>query len=437
MRKTLVLLVSWFLALASSTTAIPCDTTPDMPQGIVSLRDVILSKERYVELAQLWEAYREKHPGSALATVNWLRARRYAQDTKGLKPLELLQGAVEIEPDCAEALVALGNEEFGQSLQSGKPTMQEVRGHLERAAALAPDSPTPHFLLFNIALLDHQEDRIQSELETLVHKHAFSAPLLDFGYNILVSADPQAIVLTNGDNDTYPTLALQGVFGVRPDVRIINLSLLNLSRYAKTILCGGKSASAPFTEAEVLSKQSKESHEFVDGRALVQEFMEKIARGEWKHPVYFAVTVPPSYLDPVCHQELGMEGLLYRVLPEAGSSSSEEAPLALEKTDSLLTQTFRLQSATDFDYFWTSESAVGRLMWNYFSLWYRAASAYADKGDLDGVRRMLRPAVTWLQFHPELRKTRDEDPLPKLLAYWKKLDPENPEVDQLRSQGKN
>jgi len=252
----------------------------------------------------------------------------------------------------------------------------------------------------------------------------------DYAYNLLQTCAPNAILFTQGDNDTFPLWYLQDVEGVRRDVRIANLSLLNTNWYIKelknTAPYGTPKVPIRFSDEEIervtpiewqpqdvtipvpqyvykqfgisdtsISNKGKivfRMNNTMEGQGYnairVQDIMIKeiIEATNWTRPIYFAVTGPRDAFIGLDHY-LQVEGLAMRLVP---FSSRETEPLNAAVVYKNLfdnpvgfSKSFRsgykFRGINDPNIFF--EDNQTRLMLNYRNAFLRLSDYYQTKGD--------------------------------------------------------
>ncbi len=203
----------------------------------------------------------------------------------------------------------------------------------------------------------------------------------DYSYNLLNSCKENGILYTNGDNDTFPLWYLQEVEGIRKDVRVVNLSLLNTDWYIRQLRDFEprvplslsdedirQMTPIPWEEKMVRLPVNDPDHEpgYIEwtlgptyaGRFLrVQDRMivQTIRDVNWSRPTYFAVTVAPENKIGL-ERYLEMQGLVYELKPNPARA------INIERLRHNLLEVYRYRNLDDPLIYYNSN--IQRLMQN-------------------------------------------------------------------------
>jgi hypothetical protein len=256
----------------------------------------------------------------------------------------------------------------------------------------------------------------------------------DYAYNILDSCDKDAILFTNGDNDTFPLWYLQEVKGFRRDIRLVNLSLLNTDWYILQLKNEGKDLGPQYTSGlsvpmkyddkfieTVLTARSEQSVlrrvwpndgkeveaagikwrlvtpqkiESQDGPVAILRVQDEMVKNiidwiNWKRPIYFAVTVARENMIGL-DEHLSMEGMVYRLVQTAARPG--EMLVNIPVLDNNVFNKYKYRGLSDPRNYIPPNTR--HLVTNYFIGFAQLAERYASMGDSVNALRAAKGALT-------------------------------------------
>jgi hypothetical protein len=146
----------------------------------------------------------------------------------------------------------------------------------------------------------NKSDTAYSALKNLSDSRFFTPKVMAFNRWLLDFLPDSAILLVNGDMDTYPASILQSMENIRKDVAIVNASLLNLKFYFKYVT-GYYNIPLLFNEKEIerldYRDKTRSNVETISDQ-IIQKWVFGFNDKKIKRPVCFSSTLSNQYLEP-------------------------------------------------------------------------------------------------------------------------------------------
>lgn len=199
---------------------------PTKPEKVYSVVKQQNSLDWYEDQATLWVKELEKNDKNPEAWLNYYTAKR----------MEKIMGG-DVDQKDLDNLVSDMSKTIPNTFEQHYITYwngnnkRELYEHLEKAYQMAPNRPETYDDYITYYELERNMGGVKEFCEKMYESNDISANIYAWNYNMLMSTDEDAILLTNGDNDTYPALVLQQTKNVRNDVALINLYMLSDKDY--------------------------------------------------------------------------------------------------------------------------------------------------------------------------------------------------------------
>ena len=272
------------------------------PEKVYSIVKTVKPFDWYLSQAVLWKKEIDQNRKNADAWLNFYTANRMAgkinkeawEKKKGPGYMETDEIVKEMEKEVPGSFeynyVRTWNDGF---------RIAESEKYLFKAYELDPGRPEIYGSLVNYYEMRREKGKEEEICKKWFNSNEMSPGLLNYNYNVLQSLEDNSIIITNGDNDTYPLWILQYASGLKKSVMVVNIHLIMVESYRKKL----------FAENNIPEFiQPAEEQELQ--KAIINHLISQSGR-----TVYFANTLSPGYYTAF-EKDLYIVGLVFRYSKE-------------------------------------------------------------------------------------------------------------------------
>jgi hypothetical protein len=301
--------------------------------------------------------------------------------------------ALELDPHNAFAHTVLGDLFCPQYSTWERVNAESSWFHLREAVRDDPGDGNAWSSLWVQAVQRQDEDVAHQAAVNMIESGFLTGPALAYNRWQLQYLPPNAILLTNGDMDTYPSVALQEKEGFRQDVAIANVSLLNVPRYVRYV---AERYELPLPveadQLELMAPRRGDNGKIeLVSKQLVGGWMEMQERGELPRPLCAALTVADLDFTPDAGERTVFCGSYYEIMPapveaETDIDRVEQSIAGIDPT------AFEGSFASAIDRSPVRRSATDRIATNVTVAMLRYAGDLAGEGRWEEAGRALTGA---------------------------------------------
>jgi len=287
MKKNILCNLSCFILLLISISV----TLAQKPEKVYSITKQWRSFEWYKSAAEGWRKEIDKNSKNAEAWLNYYIANRMAklmyseqwQKMQGTYFRELNKIVEEIE----KAIPNTFESYYIKYYNSHSMKDEDLKNLFE---AYKMDSTRVETYMDMVKYYEVKRDSSGEKkfCQKWFDKNDISPSILNWNYNVLASLGTNGIIITNGDNDTFPVWILQYVKNYRKDIITMNINLMVIEEYREKLFkeCDIKTLSIDW--AKLKSPDD-----------LYKIILNHIIKNSMKRPVYLALTLQPSFYDDI------------------------------------------------------------------------------------------------------------------------------------------